>query len=75
MLFLSGKQIGFVSIPAKRATSCCFGGKNFDELYITSAKQGADAEELKTTPLAGSLFKATGLGTSGKAAYIYKGLI
>ena len=38
-------------------TSCAFGGEHLDELYITSACQGLDAEAMQAQPLAGSLVR------------------
>ena len=70
---ISGKQIGKVDVLAKRTTSCCFGGKNFDEMYITCSAHGITEEEWKETPLAGSVFRATGLGAKGTPAPIYEG--
>lgn len=69
----TGKQIGSIPVPAKRTTSCCFGGKNFDEMYITCSAFGLTEEEWKETPLAGSVFRATGLGVKGTPAPMYEG--
>lgn len=54
-----------VILPAKNITSCCFGGKNYDTLYITTAWKGLSEEERKLQPEAGKLFKVTGLDTKG----------
>ena len=72
-LSFPGKRIDTISIPAKRTTSCCFGGKNFDEMYITCSRYGVEGDELKETPLAGSVFRATGHGAKGTPAPIYEG--
>lgn len=65
----TGKQLQTVNFPAKRITSCCFGGPNYDELYVTCAKTGLSEEEFLTKqPLAGSVFKVTGLGVRGSQA-------
>ncbi|XP_033737415.1 regucalcin-like [Pecten maximus] len=69
----SGKKLRTVQIPAMRTTSCCFGGKNLDELYVTCAKQGATDEELAAYPMTGSIFRVTGLGTKGLPANVYEG--
>ncbi len=45
-----------VRLPVQRPTSCTFGGKNLNELYITSANVGLSADQLKEQPLAGGLF-------------------
>ncbi|XP_060566399.1 regucalcin-like [Ruditapes philippinarum] len=69
----TGEEMTRINIAAKRTTSCCFGGKNFDELFITSITDGATEEELKETPLAGSVFRVTGLEIKGRPAPIYEG--
>ena len=46
-----------ISLPARQITSCCLGGKDMNELYITSARHGLDANELAAQPDAGSLFR------------------
>ncbi|KAK3088769.1 hypothetical protein FSP39_023562 [Pinctada imbricata] len=71
----TGKQLQSIKIPAKRVTSCCFGGKNHDELYITSSLEGADEEETKSLPRSGSLFRVKGLGVKGFPSTIYEGPI
>ena len=43
-----------------------------DELYVTSGKFGASEEEIQREPLAGSVFKVTGLGVKGKAAPVFE---
>jgi sugar lactone lactonase YvrE len=41
-----------VVLPASRITSCTFGGRNLDRLFVTSASEGRQHE-----PLAGALFE------------------
>jgi sugar lactone lactonase YvrE len=43
-------------LPVANPTSCAFGGKNLDELYITSAHLGLSDEDKKKYPLSGDLF-------------------
>jgi gluconolactonase len=65
----TGKQLQTINFPAKRITSCCFGGPNYDELYVTCGKTGLSEEEFSSQqPLAGSVFKVTGLGVRGSQA-------
>lgn len=45
-----------VELPAARTTSCCFGGPSFEQLYVTSARDGLSAAQLAEQPQAGSLF-------------------
>ena len=51
-----GAIIDEIKLPVARPTSCCFGGANLDELYITTASTRMPAEELAKQPLAGGLF-------------------
>lgn len=71
-LHCAGKTLQKVDIPAKQTTSVCWGGKNLDELYVTCARIFSD-EEFQRQPLAGSVFKVTGLGVKGTPAYVYEG--
>ena len=52
-----GQIIGEVRLPVARPTSCCFGGANLDELYITTASTRMPADELAKQPLAGGIFR------------------
>lgn len=45
-----------ISLPVSQPTSFTFGGRNLDELYITTASQRLSAEQLVAEPLAGALF-------------------
>lgn len=71
----TGKNLQQVDIPAKQTTSVCWGGKNLDEMYVTCARVDMSEEEIqRTQPLAGSIFKVTGLGTKASCpAYVYEG--
>lgn len=60
----TGEMIGRIPLPAERITSCCFGGPDYDQLYITSARTGLTDEELEAQPLAGGLFCAS-VGVAG----------
>lgn len=54
----NGKPIDAVEVPgAKQTTSCAFGGKNLNEMYITSAAIGLSEEALREQPNAGALFR------------------
>ena len=69
----TGKMLQSISLPCQRVTSCCFGGKNLDELYVTSSRFLLSPEVVAKTPLAGSLFKVTGLGVKGRKANMFAG--
>ncbi|TRY82483.1 hypothetical protein DNTS_029963 [Danionella cerebrum] len=62
-----------VKLPAENITSCCFGGKDYSDLYITSASIGLDSDALAKQPEAGCIFKVTSLGVKGIAPYSYTG--
>ena len=53
-----GTLTHIVEIPVKQVTSCCFGGGDMSDLYITTAQNGMDSDSLIREPLAGSLFRA-----------------
>ncbi|MEQ2162583.1 hypothetical protein GOODEAATRI_021275 [Goodea atripinnis] len=61
-LFVSCKRLQTVSLPATKTTSCCFGGPDYSELYVTSASLGLDQSELQKQPQAGNTFRVKGLG-------------
>ncbi|CAN7937167.1 unnamed protein product [Ixodes hexagonus] len=63
-----GKILRQVAFPVSRPTSCCFGGPNYDVLYVTSAWKGLSTAQRQSQPLAGAVFKVTNLGTRGLAA-------
>ncbi|WP_408009771.1 SMP-30/gluconolactonase/LRE family protein [Pseudalkalibacillus sp. A8] len=56
---MTGDQIQEIAVPARNVTSCTFGGKDLNELFITTARKGMDKDELETYPNAGGLFKVT----------------
>jgi sugar lactone lactonase YvrE len=43
-------------LPVANPTSCAFGGKRLDELYITSADLGLSEEDKRKHPQSGDLF-------------------
>ncbi|XP_067677478.1 regucalcin-like isoform X1 [Haliotis asinina] len=71
----TGKELLTIGFPgATRTTSCCWGGKNLNELYVTCGKEGVTDEQFQTSDnLAGSVFKVTGLGFKGTPANVYEG--
>ncbi|XP_065757040.1 regucalcin isoform X2 [Phocoena phocoena] len=69
----TGKRLQTVKLPVVKITSCCFGGKDYSEMYVTSARDGMDPEGLLQQPEAGGIFKITGLGVKGIPPYPYAG--
>ena len=53
----TGKLLEQIPVPALQTSSCVFGGRDMNELYITSARKGMSEENLKKYPLSGGLFK------------------
>jgi len=64
----SGKRLLKVEMPVSRPTSCMFGGRLFDELYITSS--AAECDFVKE-PLAGSIFVLKNTGCTGRAEHVF----
>ena len=54
----TGERLGWVNVPVKHVTCCCFGGENLDQLFITTSTNAVTGEEWKRQPLAGALFVA-----------------
>lgn len=54
----TGRKIAKVEVPVRDVTSCCFGGKDFADLYITTASRDLDAAGRTEQPLAGGIFRA-----------------
>jgi sugar lactone lactonase YvrE len=53
----AGKLERMVQFPPTRGTCCTFGGRDYSDLYITTARECLTAEEIGQQPLAGSLFR------------------
>ena len=51
-----GEWLETVRMPVARPTSCTFGGRDLDQLYISSASIGLDQACLQMQPHAGGLF-------------------
>lgn len=62
-----GTLLEKIAIPARNVTSCCFGGADMSDLYVTSARKGLDAQDLSVLPATGGLFRVktnvTGMST------------
>lgn len=53
----TGQLLERIPVPAKNVSSCVFGGRDRNELYVTSARIGLDEETLKRYPLTGGVFR------------------
>ncbi len=68
----TGKMLEKIEVPAVNITSCAFGGKQLDTLYITTARIGMNEEQLKKFPLSGGVF-AIKPGVKGVPVNFYEG--
>lgn len=68
----TGQMLFQVNVPANNVTSCAFGGKDLNQLYITTARVGQSPEQLEADPAAGSLFVAQ-VPARGVAAKRFEG--
>jgi len=63
----TGGLLEQIPVPALQTSSCIFGGKDMNELFITSARKGMSQADLQNNPLSGGLFKVetkvTGMST------------
>ena len=53
----TGELLEQIHIPAMNVSSCVFGGRNMNELYLTSARIGLDEATLQQYPLTGGVFR------------------
>lgn len=68
---VSGQLLQKIPVPVKNVTSCAFGGKNLDILFITTVEIGNQSSDLKDQPYAGRLFRVV-TGQRGIEANYYK---
>ena len=71
---LKGNKIHKINLPAKNITNCVFGGFSNNELFISTARKGMKAKEIKKYPLSGSLFKVK-TNLKGKKTISFKSAI
>ena len=68
----TGRAVGRVELTESNVTSCCFGGRHLDELYVTTARAGLGRGDLERQPHAGGLFKVR-TGVRGLPAHAFEG--
>lgn len=52
----NGNKLAEITLPVPKPTSCCFGGINNQQLFITTARTDMTSEVLKKHPLSGQVF-------------------
>lgn len=65
----SGEILGKIEFPCPNITSCCFGGENLNDLYVTSARINTDTEKF---PLAGSTWVIKNMPFKGRESVEYR---
>ncbi|HUR19729.1 MAG TPA: SMP-30/gluconolactonase/LRE family protein [Vicinamibacterales bacterium] len=60
-----GRLDRVITMPVTKVTKCAFGGRDLDELFITTAWRGLTEPEREQQPLAGALFRVRP-GVKGK---------
>ncbi len=61
----TGRKLQTIDLPVEQVTSVTFGGKDFNTLFVTTAKTGLSAEALLKQPLAGSVLWVKIKGVTG----------
>jgi sugar lactone lactonase YvrE len=67
-----GDCVAEVRLPVAKTTSCCFGGSDLRDLYVTTRREGLSAGELAEQPLAGALLRLDP-GVSGLPTHAFAG--
>ncbi|XP_058472802.1 regucalcin [Solea solea] len=70
---VTGVRLQTVFLPVMKTTSCCFGGPDYSDLYVTSACLGLNQSESRQQPLAGHTFRVRGLGVKGRPSTSFSG--
>lgn len=64
----TGERLQTIDVPVRNVTSCTFGGRDMDELFITTASIGVTEESRQDQPHAGSVFHVK-VGVKGRPSY------
>lgn len=67
----AGLKVGEILLPVDNVTCCAFGGADYGDLYITTAKDGLSDEQKAEQPLAGALFVCRP-GPKGQPAHLFR---
>jgi sugar lactone lactonase YvrE len=66
----TGGLLAAYPLPVLNVTSCCFGGADLTDLYVTSARKGMTAAQLDKYPLSGGLFRLRP-GVRGMPTFVF----
>ncbi len=53
----AGELVAEVRLPVAKVTSCCFGGNDLRDLYVTTRRESLSAAERAAQPLAGAVLR------------------
>jgi sugar lactone lactonase YvrE len=67
-----GELLAEVGLPIARITSCCFGGPELRDLYVTTRREGLSEAEQAAQPLAGALLRLD-VGVAGLPTHPFAG--
>lgn len=67
-----GRRLATVRLPTSHVSSVAFGGRDMDDIYITTARHHLSSAQLASEPHAGDLF-VTNAGVAGPPADRFKG--
>lgn len=68
----TGELLQKIEVDALNVTSCAFGGPDLATLFITTAREGLNPDQLEKYPKSGGLF-AVQPGVKGVEAFLYEG--
>ena len=67
-----GELVAEVRLPVARITSCCFGGPELRDLYVTTRREGLGAADAAAQPVAGALLRLD-VGVVGLPTHAFAG--
>ena len=67
-----GELVAEVRLPVAKITSCCFGGPELRDLYVTTRREGLSDAECAAQPLAGALLRLDA-GVAGLPTHPFAG--
>lgn len=62
---IEGKLLQSISLPTPNITNVCFGGKDLNRLFVTSASNNFDNPDTIVTPFDGAIFEIIGTKSKG----------